>query len=178
MARYEYKVIPAPVRGAKLRGVRDERERFAQTISQVMNDMALQGWEYQRAETLPCEERKGLFKRETSYQNLLVFRRAQHDEAQDAVLSDTPRLKEPALERHSPAAEFREPQVQPVAPPPQAHGSAAPSPAAAAASLRPDAEDGRAPRLGPIRPARPAAKQATITPIQRIQPEGPTPRGE
>ena len=37
--------------------------------------MAANGWEYVRAETLPCEERSGLTGRTTVYHNVLVFRR-------------------------------------------------------------------------------------------------------
>lgn len=41
-----------------------------------MNDMGAQGWEYQRAETLPSIERSGLTGSTTEWRNLLVFRRA------------------------------------------------------------------------------------------------------
>ncbi|WP_417807977.1 DUF4177 domain-containing protein [Thioclava sp.] len=76
MQQFEYKVIPAPARGEKERGLKAGVERFAHTLSGVMNDMAVQGWEYLRAETLPAEERTGLTGKTTVYHNLLVFRRA------------------------------------------------------------------------------------------------------
>ena len=38
-------------------------------------EMAADGWEYVRAETLPCDERKGLTSTQTTYQNLLIFKR-------------------------------------------------------------------------------------------------------
>ena len=40
-----------------------------------MNELGAQGWEYQRTDTLPCEERSGFTKRVTTFQNMLVFRR-------------------------------------------------------------------------------------------------------
>ncbi len=76
MPRYEYKVVPAPRKGQKGRGVRSSEARFALALEAVMNEMCAEGWEYQRAETLPCEERRGLTSRTTVFHNVLVFRRA------------------------------------------------------------------------------------------------------
>lgn len=75
MQRFEYKVVPAPVRGEKAKGARTTAERFALTLTQVMNTLGAEGWEYVRADTLPCEERVGLTGKASSYQNMLVFRR-------------------------------------------------------------------------------------------------------
>ncbi|RGP39177.1 DUF4177 domain-containing protein [Pseudotabrizicola alkalilacus] len=75
MQRYEYKVIPAPKRGEKLRGVKTTEDRFAQTLTQLMNSLGADGWDYVRADTLPCDERAGLTGTKTTYQNMLVFRR-------------------------------------------------------------------------------------------------------
>lgn len=80
--RFEYKVIPAPKKGRKARGVRGTEKRFANALELAMNELAAEGWEYQRTDTLPCEERQGLTGRTTSFQNMLVFRRAA-DEAVD-----------------------------------------------------------------------------------------------
>ncbi|KEO51303.1 hypothetical protein [Thioclava pacifica] len=76
MQQYEYKVVPAPARGEKERGLKTGADRFAHTLSAVMNEMAAKGWDYLRAETLPAEERAGLTGKTTVYHNLLVFRRA------------------------------------------------------------------------------------------------------
>lgn len=76
MQAYEYTVIPAPARGEKVRGARTGVERFSYTLTMEINRMAANGWEYVRAETLPCEERSGLTSRTTVYHNVLVFRRA------------------------------------------------------------------------------------------------------
>lgn len=75
MQRYEFKVIPAPKRGEKLRGVKTTEDRFAQTLTQLMNSLGAEGWDYVRADTLPCDERAGLTGTKTTYQNMLVFRR-------------------------------------------------------------------------------------------------------
>ena len=75
MQLYEYTVIPAPARGEKVRGARTGAERFSYALLTEMNRMAANGWEYVRAETLPCEERSGLTSRTTVYHNVLVFRR-------------------------------------------------------------------------------------------------------
>ncbi len=76
MPIYEYKVIPAPRRGEKARGAKSTAERFAYALTQVMNDLGRDGWEYLRADTLPCEERVGLTGKATAFQNMLVFRRS------------------------------------------------------------------------------------------------------
>lgn len=93
MDTYEYKVIPAPDRGVKARGVKGAEARFAFALEQVMNDMGAEGWEYQRAETLPCEERQGLSGKTTVYRNMLVFRRLKLDtaDALDPKLLDPPK---------------------------------------------------------------------------------------
>lgn len=92
--RYDYKVVPAPERGLKARGVKSAEARFAFALEQVMNDLAGEGWEYQRAETLPSEERQGLSGKQVVYRNLLVFRRAREDE----VEAYEPRLLDPPKE--------------------------------------------------------------------------------
>jgi hypothetical protein len=73
--RYDYKVVPAPERGEKAKGVKGPEGRFAAAIERIMNDMAARGWEYQRTDTLPSEERVGLTQTVTVWRNLLIFRR-------------------------------------------------------------------------------------------------------
>lgn len=75
MQRYEYKVLPAPRRGTKARDAKTTEDRFALTLTTLMNDLGRDGWEYQRAENLPCEERSGFTKTKTTEQIMLVFRR-------------------------------------------------------------------------------------------------------
>lgn len=76
MQRFEYKVIPAPKRGEKARGVKTTEERFAYALAQLMNALGAEGWDYVRADALPCDERVGLTGTKTTFQNVLVFRRA------------------------------------------------------------------------------------------------------
>ncbi|HDR27410.1 DUF4177 domain-containing protein [Rhodovulum sp.] len=76
MSVYEYRVLPAPERGKRVKGANGAADRFALALTEILNAMAAEGWEYQRAESLPCSERKGLTGRIEVTQNLLVFRRA------------------------------------------------------------------------------------------------------
>lgn len=75
MRRYEYRVITAPARGIKAKGIGSSEARFAHALEQAMNTMAQDGWEYQRAETLPSIERTGVATNTTIWRNVLVFRR-------------------------------------------------------------------------------------------------------
>ena len=77
--RYEFKVVPAPRRGEKARGVKSTEDRFALALTQVMNALGAEGWDYVRADTLPVDERAGLTGTKTSYHNMLVFRRVLAD---------------------------------------------------------------------------------------------------
>ena len=75
MQRYEFKVIPAPRRGEKLRGLKTTEDRFALALTNVMNEQGRDGWDYVRADTLPVDERVGFTGTKTSFHNMLVFRR-------------------------------------------------------------------------------------------------------
>jgi len=92
MSAFEFRVVPAPRRGEKARGVRTTEERFALALTRLMNRMAADGWDYVRADSLPCEERSGLRGVRTTFQNMLVFRRP-------AVLPATAAGREPVVER-------------------------------------------------------------------------------
>lgn len=134
MQGYEYRVVPAPVRGEKARGVKTTADRFALALSNLMNALGREGWEYQRADSLPCEERVGLTGSKTTFQHMLVFRRPL---AAGAAAG-------PAAE-HAPEPAARplialEPPVPSLAP------SAGPMPALGPATAP---EPGAAPALGP-----------------------------
>ncbi len=75
MSHYEYRVVAAPARGVKAKGIKSAEARFSHALEQMMNAMASEGWEYQRAETLPSTERSGLTSTTTTWRNVLVFRR-------------------------------------------------------------------------------------------------------
>lgn len=79
MRRFEYKVIPAPKKGKRGKGVRGSEGKFANALQNIMNDHGADGWEYIRTDTLPSEERTGLTGRTTVFQNMLVFRRELED---------------------------------------------------------------------------------------------------
>jgi hypothetical protein len=75
MTVYEYRVVPAPRAAAREKGAKTTDARFAAALTRLMNDLGADGWEYQRAETLPCDERRGLTGRVETIQHVLVFRR-------------------------------------------------------------------------------------------------------
>ncbi|WP_397542295.1 DUF4177 domain-containing protein [Roseovarius salis] len=103
MARYEYKVIPAPARGRKAPGIKGAEARFAHGLETAMNELAAQGWEYLRADILPSEERQGLASTQTVYRSVLVFRRGA--EAESAAPAAEPPLTAPgASDMADPAA--------------------------------------------------------------------------
>lgn len=74
MPIYEYKIVPAPEKARKVRGLKGPA-RFAHAVQEVMNELGAEGWQYLRADTLPQDERSGLTSRTTIYRNLLVFQR-------------------------------------------------------------------------------------------------------
>jgi hypothetical protein len=80
MTHYDYKVIPAPRRLKKVKGIRDTPELFAHTLTDTINEMAREGWEYIRAEQLSAEEPHGWFRRSTEVvQTVMIFRRERSD---------------------------------------------------------------------------------------------------
>lgn len=93
MPNFEYKVVPAPVKGQKAKGVKTPEGRFAVSVETVLNQMGAEGWEYLRAELLPSEERTGLTGSATNWRNVLVFRREIAGgvaQFQPRVLQETP----------------------------------------------------------------------------------------
>ena len=100
MPRFEYKVVPAPARGLKAKGVKRPEERFALALSTLMNELGAEGWDYVRADILPSEERAGLASKQTVYHSLLVFRRQSPEEAETPA---APALAAPVVsEDHHP----------------------------------------------------------------------------
>jgi hypothetical protein len=97
MLRYEYKVVPSPRKGEKSRAARTTPDRFALALTLLMNKLGQDGWEYLRADALPCDERSGLTGTKTTFQNMLVFRRVLADGA----------VAEPALTQDRAPTEFK-----------------------------------------------------------------------
>ncbi len=93
MTTYAYKVVPAPKKGLRSKGIKGTEARFASALEALMNELGALGWEYQRTDTLPCTERSGIMGHTTAFQNMLVFRR------EIATDTDTlaPRLLDEAL---------------------------------------------------------------------------------
>ncbi len=161
MQRYEYQVVPAPRRGEKARGLKTLEDRFAFALTTLMNKMGGEGWEYQRADTLPCDERLGLTGSKTSFQNMLVFRRALADPGSEFLETAPQRLitRDPApVFAPDPTTELR-PQPGPHSAPQKAQTT----PEQLSASLLPKpmsgpmlgtakAPAGAAPALGPANP--------------------------
>ncbi len=75
MTHYEYKVVPATNRGLKAKGTKGAEARFALALEVQINAQAAEGWEYQRAEMLPSQERAGLTGTSTQWRHVLIFRR-------------------------------------------------------------------------------------------------------
>lgn len=114
MQHYEYTVIPAPDRGSRAKGGKTPADRYAAALAGVLNQMAEDGWDYVRAETLPSDERSGIASRQTLWHNVLVFRRSL---AAEAVVAPAP------------AAVAREPEPAAESAPAPADAAKAPAPA-------------------------------------------------
>jgi len=103
MQRHEYRVVAAPAQAGRVRGLRTAADRYAHALAEVMNGLGREGWEYVRAESLPCEDRPGLLSRPvTTTVHLLVFRRPL---AEAATLPLRPGAEPPAPPPALPAAE-------------------------------------------------------------------------
>jgi hypothetical protein len=95
MPRFEFKVVPAPRRGEKLKGLKTTEDRFALALNNLMNDLGREGWDYVRADTLPVDERSGFTGTKTNFHNMLVFRRILQEQEDDSLASAARRLNEP-----------------------------------------------------------------------------------
>lgn len=145
MPAFEYKVVPAPHKGIKAKGVKTPEARFANSIETTLNAMAAEGWEYQRAELLPSDERSGLTGSTTHWRNVLVFRRAI---AVEEASHPTTSVAAPAPQE-SPGVAVAAPVVAPAHAPepapltatagdPEAPADATPVPGAGAAKMMAD----------------------------------------
>ena len=133
---YEYRVIPAPVKGTKAKGAKTAPDRFALTLQEAMNAMANDGWEFLRAETLPSEERAGLTGTKTVYHNMLVFRRKRDTD----LAAFNPREIETGTQTSRPLPEavpFLRPSLSAVSEP-SGNAPPVPSPRALTGSLAKD----------------------------------------
>ncbi len=138
MSAFEYKVVTAPRKARKVKGVRGTDERYAVNLTELMNRQAADGWEYQRAESLPVDEKTGIMgKTQERYINVLVFRRA-------VTMVEETAVAEPVV------AAVAEPVAEPavaVEPPVETIEPAA-DPAMLATPALNDTPEGEAPPLG------------------------------
>lgn len=95
---YDYKVIPAPKRGTKAKGVKTPEARFSLALQDLMNAEAVDGWEFVRAETLPSEEKSGFRSSTVVYRSVLVFRKAIPVEMPEVVAPAPVAAPEPVYE--------------------------------------------------------------------------------
>lgn len=122
---FEYRVIPAPTKGKKQRGIRKPDDRFAFALQDSMNEMAALGWEFIRSETLPNTERTGLTRKTTTDRTMLVFRRpvpaAAPTSSLEATLRESEKPKPQPIPAEVPAAAAPVAEVPepPKAPAPQ-----------------------------------------------------------
>ena len=108
MQTTEYRVEPAPRRGTKAKGLKTAEDRFAAALTAKLNEMAAEGWNYLRADTMPCDERSGIAGRSTTYHSVLIFSRSKTETATEAPFAlAAPEASPPAA---LPAAKSDEPK--------------------------------------------------------------------
>ncbi len=96
MSNFEYKTICAPRKALKIKGVKGTDNRYAQTLTNVINQQSADGWEYFRAESLPVDEKTGMMaKIAEKYLSLLIFRRERIETYEEPAFSPT-KTEEPA----------------------------------------------------------------------------------
>ncbi|MEX5599656.1 DUF4177 domain-containing protein [Pseudophaeobacter sp. C1-32P7] len=160
MQPYEYKVVPAPHKGTKAKGVKTPEDRFAHSVEITLNQMAAEGWEYQRAELLPSDERSGLTGSTTNWRNVMIFRRALA-----AAPAQQPSEADPAEATHA------APPLTATAGDPEAPVGATPVPGPGAAQMQGD--DG-VEELSPVSGVTTALKTRASLSATRDLPEKPT----
>ncbi len=100
MSTFEYKTICAPRKALKIKGVKGADNRYAQTLTDVINAQSADGWEYFRAESLPVDEKSGMMgKTAEKYLSLLIFRRENIEtyEEPDFSPATTEELSDPMM---------------------------------------------------------------------------------
>ncbi|HLS58839.1 MAG TPA: DUF4177 domain-containing protein [Paracoccaceae bacterium] len=168
---YEYRVVPAPRRLRKIKGVRSTPELFATTLTDAINAEARQGWEYVRSESMTAEGPSGWLRRgRIVEETMMIFRRPR---------PSTPQLRgagatEPLLAR-TPAGHDRTPES--VVPPLSGAGrtagrEAAPAPVVPGAERnRPAASEARGDSLRPMPDAMRSRTPPLLRPVPRHTPD-------
>lgn len=79
---YEYKAVGAPEKCRRRKGCKTGSDRAAAEMDEIIKAEAVNGWEYQRTDLFPVEEKSGWLGRPREvHRAILVFRR---------LISDTP----------------------------------------------------------------------------------------
>ncbi|TDL79735.1 hypothetical protein E2L08_09020 [Palleronia sediminis] len=102
MAHFEYAVLPTPTELPRRKGVKGAAARFSAGLTELLNAMGRDGWEYVRADTMVASEKSRILRKPQETRiGVLVFRRPlDRDAAQDD--RDSPPLT--AAPRPDPAA--------------------------------------------------------------------------
>lgn len=140
MPGYEYKVVPAPKKAGKIKGARGTDQKFAGALAELMNQYGRDGWEYQRTDTLPCEERQGLTGKTTTFQNMLIFRKE--------IMQDAAEPVEMSIRTPATAASVQGAQADTLLAVPRFRATVAEAARPALAAVTQDAPQGRAPSIG------------------------------
>lgn len=74
MTKYEYRAIPCPEKPLRQRDLPAGADPFCETLTAAINDLAGEGWDYIRAETIEVRTRRFLKSRKEE-RTFLVFRR-------------------------------------------------------------------------------------------------------
>jgi len=153
VSNFEYKTVALPRSVAKRRKRRQsEADMIAEQLGKVLNEEAVEGWEYVRAETLTTPGRGGLLKQPVpAAYVVLIFKRS----SAAAWESHADPRNEPAAQREAVAPI---PQAAP-APPVMTAPQAPAQPAAPAAAPAPAPAAAPAPAPTPVQPQAPAPGQ-------------------
>jgi hypothetical protein len=107
---FEYKTVGAPEKGKRQRGARSQSDRVAAAFDEVLQDEAVEGWEYLRTDLLPVTERSGWFSRgHEVHRAVMVFRRSLGPAPVEQAMPAAERSE--VLRRQSPVKAAPEPEV-------------------------------------------------------------------
>ena len=146
---YEYKCVAAPEKARRRRGAKTRTARVAGAMEDILKAEAVDGWEYQRTDLIPVEEKSGIFSRAHEvHRAVMVFRRAKAASvARPAFAADAVQPQSAPAVHVVPAA--RPPSAEPV------QMQEVPRPAASEADgdfkLAADRERATAPAAQPLR---------------------------
>lgn len=108
---FDYKIVPAPVKGVRKKGLKTPEARFAAVLEDAINAQAAEGWEFHGTEALPVQERKGLAGTRTITRHMLVFRRARAEAEAQAAAPLTATAPAPATDLPSLSARREDPAI-------------------------------------------------------------------